>query len=131
MTYNWIELETVLAIHDMQIQEHGGGTGVRDIGLIESALARPQNLLHYGSPDVVELAAEYGFGITKNHGFVDGNKRTAYVVTRLFLRLHGADFTATPIEIVITFEKLGKGDFTAETFTQWMKNNCSKISSQL
>ena len=131
MTYNWIELETVLAVHDIQIQEHGGATGVRDIGLIESALARPQNLMHYGSPDVVELAAEYGFGITKNHGFVDGNKRTTDVVTRLFLRLHGADFTATPIERVITFEKLGKGDFTAETFTRWMKNNCSKISFQL
>ena len=131
MTYNWIELETVLAVHDIQIQEHGGATGVRDIGLIESALARPQNLLHYGSPDVVELAAEYGFGITKNHGFVDGNKRTAYVITRLFLRLHGADFTATPVKRVITFEKLGNGDFTAETFTQWMKNNCGKISSRL
>lgn len=131
MTWNWIKLGTVLAVHDMQIQEHGGATGVRDIGLIESALARPQNLMQYGSPDVVELAAEYGFGITKNHGFVDGNKRTAYVVTRLFLRLHGADFTATPIQRVIIFEKLGRGDFTAETFTWWMKNNCVKISSPL
>jgi death-on-curing protein len=127
MTYNWIQLETVLAIHDMQIHEHGGAKGVRDLGLIESALARPKNLLEYTSPGVVELAAEYGFGIAKNHGFVDGNKRTAYVVTRLFLKLHGADFTATPVERVITFEMLGKGDFTIQTFTQWMKDNCSKI----
>ncbi len=124
MNYSWIELETVLAVHDMQIQEHGGATGIRDPGLIESALARPQHLLHYGSPGVVELAAEYGFGLAKNHGFVDGNKRTAYVVTRLFLKLHGMDFTATPVERVLTFEKLGKGDFTIETFTRWMKGNC-------
>jgi death-on-curing protein len=98
MTYNWIERETVLA--------------------------RPKNLLQYESPNIVELAAEYGFGIAKNYGFVDGNKRTAYIVTRLFLRLHGADFTATPVARVITFEKLGKGDFTRETFIQWMKDNC-------
>ncbi len=127
-SYNWIELETVLAIHDMQIQEHGGATGVRDLGLIESALARPQNLLLYGSPDFIELAAEYGFGIAKNHGFVDGNKRTAYIVTRLFLKLHNADFTATPVERVLTFVKLGRGDFTAETFTQWMNDNCRMLS---
>ncbi len=126
MNYNWIERETVLAIHDMQIQEHGGATGVRDLGLIESALARPQHLLRYASPDVIDLAAEYGFGIAKNHGFVDGNKRTAYVVTRLFLKLHGVDFIATPVERVLTFEKLGKGDFTIEAFTRWMKNNCRK-----
>lgn len=124
MTWQWIDLETVLAVHDMQIHDHGGATGVRDLGLVESALARPRNLYQYGSPGVVELAAEYGFGIAKNHGFVDGNKRTAYVVTRLFLRLHGADFTASPVERVLAFEKLGKGGFTIETFTQWMKKNC-------
>jgi death-on-curing protein len=126
MTYEWVKLETVLAVHDMQIQEHGGATGIRDIGLIESALARPQNLLQYTTPGVVELAAAYGFALAKNHGFVDGNKRTAYVVTRLFLRLHGMDFIASPVERVLTFEKLGKGDYTAEGFTQWLKNNCQK-----
>ena len=126
MTYEWVKLETVLAVHDMQIQEHGGATGIRDIGLIESALARPQNLLQYTTPGVVELAAAYGFALAKNHGFVDGNKRTAYVVTRLFLCLHGMDFIASPVERVLTFEKLGKGDYTAEGFTQWLKNNCQK-----
>jgi len=126
MTYEWVKLETVLAVHDMQIQEHGGATGIRDIGLIESALARPQNLLQYTTPGVVELAAAYGFALAKNHGFVDGNKRTAYVVTRLFLRLHGMDFIASPVERVLAFEKLGKGDYTAEGFTQWLKNNCQK-----
>ncbi len=120
---SWIELDTVLVIHDMQIEAHGGAPGVRDIGLIESALARPQNLLHYGNPGVVELAAAYGFALARNHGFVDGNKRTAYVVTRLFLRLHGMDFIASPVERVLAFEQLGKGDFSAEDFTQWVKKN--------
>ncbi|MFH1154778.1 MAG: type II toxin-antitoxin system death-on-curing family toxin [Pseudomonadota bacterium] len=123
MNYEWIELETVLAIHDMQIEEHGGAVGIRDIGLIESALARPGNLLDYGHPDVVELAASYGFGLAMNHGFIDGNKRTAYIVTRLFLRLHGMDFKASPIERVLAFEKLGKGEFTVGGFTQWLKEN--------
>ncbi len=127
MTYEWIELETVLAVHEMQIQEHGGKGGIRDIGLIESALARPQHLLHYASPGVPELAAAYGFALVKNHGFIDGNKRTAYVVTRLFLRMHGMDFTVDPVERVLVFEDLGKGGTTAEGFTKWMKNNCRAI----
>ena len=127
MTYDWIELDTVLVVHDMQIEAHGGATGIRDIGLIESALGRPRNLLHYGSPGVVELAAAYGFALAKNHGFVDGNKRTAYVVTRLFLRLHGMDFIASPVERVLAFEQLAKGGTSAEDFTQWLKNNCRKL----
>ncbi|WP_299979044.1 type II toxin-antitoxin system death-on-curing family toxin [Desulfobacula sp.] len=127
MTYNWIELDTVLAVHDIQIAEHGGAPGIRDIGLIESALTIPRNLLSYGTPGVVELAAAYGFALTKNHGFIDGNKRTAYVVTRLFLRLHGMDFNIEPIARVFAFEKLGKGDYSAEEFTQWLKSNSQKI----
>jgi death-on-curing protein len=127
MTYSWIKLKTVLAIHDMQIQEHGGASGVRDMGLIESALARPQYLLHYANPGVVELASAYGFGLVKNHGFVDGNKRTAYVVTRLFLKLHGWDFTATPEERVLAFEALGKGEYSAEEFYLWLSANCQKM----
>lgn len=127
MSYEWIELDTVLTIHEMQIEQHGGADGIRDIGLIESALDRPKNLLNYGHPDVVELAASYGFGLAMNHGFIDGNKRTAYVVTRLFLRLNGMDFKASPIERVLTFEKLGKGEFTAEAFAQWLKGNVEKV----
>ncbi len=127
MTYEWIEFDTVLAIHDMQIAEHGGASGIRDIGLIESALARPRNLLNYSTAGVVELAAAYGFALTKNHGFIDGNKRTAYVVTRLFLCLHGMDFNIDPIARVLAFEYLGKGNYSAEEFTQWMQENCQKI----
>ena len=129
MKYEWIELDTVLAIHDFQIEEHGGAPGIRDIGLVESAIARPENLLHYGTPDIVDLAAAYGFGIAKNHGFIDGNKRTAYVVTRLFLRLHGMDFSASPIERVLAFEKLGKGEFSADQFTQWLRDHCKQCDT--
>lgn len=129
MTYEWIELETAIAIHDMQIQEHGGATGIRDLGLIESAINRPKNMAIYNTPDIVDLAAAYAFGLVKNHGFVDGNKRTAYVVTRLFLRLHGWDFTAGPEERVLVFESLGKAESTAGEFTRWLRNNCQSIST--
>ncbi len=127
MKYEWVELDTVLAIHDFQIEEHGGSPGIRDMGLIESAMARPKNLLHYETPDIIELAASYGFGIAKNHGFIDGNKRTAYVVTRLFLRLHGMDLTTSPIERVLAFEKLGKGDYSVDQFTKWLRDNCKPL----
>lgn len=127
MIYAWIELETVLVIHDFQIQEHGGATGVIDLGLIESAINRPKNLKTYETAGVVDLAAAYAFGLTKNHGFVDGNKRTAYVVTRLFLRLHGWDFTVSLEERVLVFERLGKGSYSSEEFTQWLKKSCQRI----
>jgi len=128
MNYSWIELETVLVIHDLQIQEHGGASGIRDLGLIESAVNKPKNLMAYGSPDIPELAASYAFGLTKNHGFMDGNKRTAYVVSRLFLRLHGWDFVVSPEERVIVFENLGKGDYTLDGFTHWLKENTQQIT---
>ncbi len=128
MIYTWIELDTVLVVHDLQIQEHGGATGIRDPGLIESAINRPKNLLLYDSPGVVDLAAAYAFELTKNHGFIDGNKRTAYVITRLFLRLHGWDFTASPEERVLVFEKLGKSAYTSKEFTLWLNKNCRKTT---
>jgi len=127
MKYSWIELETVLVIHDLQIQEHGGARGIRDLGLIESAINRPKNLIEYSSPDIPELTASYAFGLIKNHGFLDGNKRTAYVVSRLFLRLHSWDFVVSPEERVIVFENLGKGDITLGRFTSWFKENTQKI----
>src|SRR5215471_16334060 len=92
----WVRRDAALAIHDEQLAEHGGLSGVRDIGLLESALARPQQLKAYGkpSPDIAALAAAYAFGIARNHPFIDGNKRTSSVVTRLFLTLNGYDITA-------------------------------------
>ena len=83
MTWQWIDAAVVLAVHDQQLVEHGGSAGVRDMGLLESALARPEQLAAYGDPDIFDLAATYAHGIARNHPFVDGNKRTAYVVCML------------------------------------------------
>jgi death on curing protein len=91
----WIEEDLVLAIHDRQLAEHGGAEGVRDVSLLRSALARPKNHLAYQSSDVVELAAKYMAGLVKNHPFVDGNKRTGFVIGVLFLELNGYRFTAS------------------------------------
>ena len=121
--WKWIDPEVVLAIHDQQIAEHGGRNGIRDIGLIESALARAKNLASYSASDVFDLAAEYGFGIARIHGFIDGNKRTAYVVTLLFLALNGHDLTAQAVERVLVFEKLGKGDLAPDEFAGWLRRH--------
>ena len=88
----WLSLKIVLAIHDEQLAEHGGATGLRDAGLLESALARPLNHASYADPEVAELAALYALGIVRNHPFVDGNKRTGYVARETFLELNGALF---------------------------------------
>jgi death-on-curing protein len=121
--WKWIDLGVVLAIHDQQIAEHGGTDGIRDIGLIENALARLRNLASYPASDVFDLAAEYGCGIARNHGFIDGNKRTAYVVTLLFLVLNGHDLTAPAVERVLIFEKLGKGGLAPDEFAGWLRRH--------
>src|SRR3954464_7780621 len=101
----WLRLEAVLAAHDDQLAEHGGGAGIRDMGLPESALAPLMNL-HAGEPSPPQLAAAYAFGIGKNHPFVDGNKRTALVTAELFLALNGYDLTADDVEVVDVFLRL-------------------------
>jgi death-on-curing protein len=121
MNPQWIDLSVVLAIHEQQIAEHGGSLGIRDLGMIESALGRPQNLLLYNDPDIFDLAAVYGYGLAQNHGFIDGNKRTAYVVTRLFLILNGYDISASALEKVITFEKVGKGEIDQAALASWLR----------
>jgi death-on-curing protein len=123
MNPRWIDLSVVLAIHEQQIAEHGGLLGIRDLGMIESALGRPQNLLLYNDPDIFDLAAAYGFGLAQNHGFIDGNKRTAYVVTRLFLKLNGRDIRASSIEKVGTFEKVGKGEIDQAALASWLRSH--------
>src|SRR3546814_13224751 len=97
----WISAEVAMAAHAEQLAEHGGGEGVRDAGLLESAMARPQNLAAYHEPDAAELAAAYAYGIARNHPFVDGNKRTAAVVSETFLVLNGYVLTATHAELGI------------------------------
>ncbi len=120
MNWKWVDTEVVFAIHNQQIAEHGGKDGIRDLGLIESAMARARNLSGYSEVDIFDLAAEYGYGIIRNHAFIDGNKRTAYVVTRLFLRLNNHDLAAPPFERVLVFEKLGKGDLSLKDFAAWL-----------
>lgn len=128
--WKWIDLEVVLAIHDQQIAEHGGTDGVRDRGLIESTLARPRNLAGHSKSDVFDLAAEYGYGIARSHRFIDGNKRTAYVVTVLFLRLNGHDLTAPAVQRVIAFEKLGHGKLTPRDFAKWLRRHAKPLEQR-
>jgi death-on-curing protein len=123
MSWIWIDPAVVLAVHDQQIAEHGGIDGVRDMGLLESALARPVQLEAYGDPDVFDLAATYAHGIARNHPFVDGNKRTAYVVCMLFLRLHGFQVKAPGPDRVILFERLGKGEIQQEELAAWLRGH--------
>lgn len=119
----WVALDVAIAAHAEQIAEHGGGEGIREAGLLDSAMARPQNLALYGDPDVSELAASYAFGIARNHPFVDGNKRTAAVVSETFLVLNGHVLTATDAELVITFVVLAAGELSEEELTAWFRDH--------
>ena len=119
----WVRLDTVLALHKRQIAEHGGGEGVRDLGLLESALARPQNLHAYEpETDLASLAAAYAFGIAKNHAFVDGNKRTTLVVMRTFLILNGSDINASQEDKYLTILALAEGSLAEDTLAQWIRD---------
>jgi len=123
----WVAKSVVLAVHEQQIAEHGGTQGVRDIGLLESALARPQNLAVYGEPDLAAMAAAYAFGIARNHPFLDGNKRTSYVVTRVFLALNGLNLTADETTRLQVWLSLGAGDLTEEDLAEWLRSNTAEI----
>ena len=118
----WVHVNAVHPIHERQIAEHGGSSGLRDEGLLLSALARPENLHAYGeNVDLAALAASYAFGIAKNHPFIDGNKRTALVVMRTFLLLNGAEFVATPEDKYITILKLAEGAISEEELAAWIR----------
>jgi death-on-curing protein len=118
----WINADAVHPIHERQIAEHGGSSGVRDEGLSLSALARPENLHAYGKNiDLAALAASYAYGIAKNHPFIDGNKRTALVVMRTFLLLNGAEFVAAPEDKYITILKLAEGAISKEELAEWIR----------
>jgi death-on-curing protein len=119
----WIQEKVVGAIHRRQLAEHGGLDGVRDPGMLSSALARPLNLFAYSSPkpDLPALAAAYAFGIIKNHPFVDGNKRTAYVICRTFLKLNGHDIDATDAEKFQTFLEAAEGTLSEEQLVKWIR----------
>ena len=119
----WLDRRLVLAIHQEQLSEHGGAAGVRDEGLLDSALARPLNRAGYGEPDMAELAALYALGIAKNHPFIDGNKRTGYVALELFLDQNGMDFTASDADAVIMMLRMAGGELSEEEFTFWVREH--------
>jgi death-on-curing protein len=122
----WLDRELVIAIHEEQLEQHGGGVGVRDNALLESALARPINLAaHDESADIAALAAAYAFGIARNHPFVDGNKRTAYVAMELFLLDHGVEFLAEDGDAVLTFVALAAGQISENELAVWIRKHSS------
>ena len=118
----WIERAIVLAIHNEQLAEHGGLTGIRDEGLLESALARPLNLAAYHTPDCADLAVAYGFGIARNHPFMDGNKRTAFVVIELFLAMNGYELVAEDVDCVLTMFALAAGELDEPALAAWVRD---------
>jgi death-on-curing protein len=128
MTWRWISRKALELLHAESLAEHGGGAGLRDDGLLESALARPLNLVAYGSPDFAELAASYGVGIAKNHPFVDGNKRAALLATGLFLHLNGYRLQATQADTTTVMLGVAAGDVTEEAFAQWLRDHAIKRS---
>ncbi len=119
----WLTRDDILAIHDLQLAQHGGAGGIRDEGLLESALARLLNRAGYGDPDVVEPAALYALAIARNHPFVEGNKRTAYVALELFLELNGVRFTASDAEAVVGMLAMASGELDDSEFTPWVREH--------
>lgn len=119
----WLDSTLILAIHDEQLTEHGGAAGTRDAGLLESALARPQHLVAYGNPDAAALAAAYGFGIARNHPFIDGNKRSAFVAVELFLDINGLELMASDVDCVLTMLGVAAGKLGEDEFAGWIRRN--------
>ena len=117
----WLDVQIALAVHDRQLAEHGGGQGVRDPALLESALARPRNRWGYGEDDRCALAAAYAYGIARNHPFVDGNKRTAWVFARLFLALNGVKLRFAPEEAIRAMLALAGGELGEEEMAAWFR----------
>ena len=125
--WRWVREDVVHAIHDRQLAEHGGPVGVREEGVFHSALARrPRNLAAYESPDAPALAAAYVYGIVRNHPFVDGNKRTGWVVARLFLALNGYRLTFAPLDAVRTIKRLASGKLSESDLADWFRQRTQK-----
>ncbi|WP_375398073.1 type II toxin-antitoxin system death-on-curing family toxin [uncultured Sphingomonas sp.] len=122
----WVDVGVAIAAHAEQLAEHGGAAGTRDPNMLESAMARPLNLVAYGDPDAADLAAAYAFGIARNHPFVDGNKRTAAVVSETFLMLNGYQIICDDVELVSTFLLLAAGELTVEVLTDWFRANIAR-----
>lgn len=119
----WLTERIVLDLHDIQLARHGGASGVRDRGLLESALARPLNLASYGTPDVVDLAARHTVAIARNHPFIDGNKRAAFMNLVLFLSLNGMELEAPEVEAIVIMQGMAAGELTDAEFTLWVREH--------
>ena len=124
--WRWVREDVVYAIHDHQLAEHGGPEGVRDAGALESALARPRNLAAYERPDAAALAAAYAYGLARNHPFADGNKRTAWVVARVFLAINGYRLEFDPPDAVRTIEALAAGTLSESELAAWFRQRVRK-----
>lgn len=121
--FAWINRHALLLLHGESLVIHGGAPGIRDEGLLDSALARPENLVAYGQPDVFDCAAAYAFGLAKNHPFIDGNKRTGFLGTGMFLRLNGYRLTATPQDATLTMLALAAGELSAADYAAWLRQH--------
>lgn len=119
----WVEPNVAFAIHDRQLAEHGGADGIRDPGAVESALAHPVNLASYSEPDAADLAAAYAYSLVKNHGFIDGNKRTAWVVARLFLADNGQHLRFDPLDAIQIMEGVADGQINEDTLAEWFRQH--------
>ena len=125
MSWRWISKQALLLLHAESLAEHGGGQGLRDEGLLDSALGRPQHLAAYGQPDAAALAAAYGWGISRNHPFIDGNKRTAFVAIELFLQLNGGALHASDADCVLTMLSVAAGDLPEDTLADWLRRHAA------
>jgi death-on-curing protein len=117
----WLDSRIAYAVHDRQLAEHGGGVGVRDAGALESALARPINRWNYGEGELIALAAAYAFGIARDHPFVDGNKRTAWIMARLFLMANAVEIAFDKIDATNTVIALAAGELSEDELADWFR----------
>ena len=122
-SWRWVDRGALVLLHDESLAEHGGASGLREEGLLESALARPLNLAANGSPDVHALAAAYGVGLAKNHPFVDGNKRAAFLAVGMFLRLNGWRLTAPQADAMLTMLGVAAGQMDEAAFAHWLRQH--------
>ena len=129
MSFRWINRQALVLLHDESLAIHGGGAGLRDEGLFESALARPENLAAYGSPDVFECAAAYAFGLARNHPFVDGNKRVALLASGVFLRINGYRLNVSQADAAEAVISLAAGDLSESAYAAWLRAGCVELNS--
>lgn len=123
MSWRWVDKQALLLLHGESVAEHGGAAGIRDAGLLDSVLARAQSHVAYGDPDVAELAAAYGAGISQNRPFIDGNKRAAFLSVGLFLALNGYHLVATQAEATLAMLSLAAGELKEEEFAAWLRRH--------